>query len=118
MPAEVNPIVVGLDDFVTSMTRSLINATEAVYAMSSPRSPQVYVVPEMSVTVNMSFTYEQGKVKGILNRTKSTETQQVDSTIAFKIVAIPRNPRQESPSPQIAGRTSPERSNADARPTG
>lgn len=100
MAAEVNPIVVNVDDFITSMTRSLISATDAVSGMSSPGSPHVYVVPEISVTVNMSFTYEQGKVKGILHRTKSTETQQVESTIAFKIVAIPRNPKRELPASQ------------------
>lgn len=90
MASDVTPKVVEVDQLVISMTQSLIAASELVNNMSGRDSPHIYVVPEMSVSINLSFTFEEGRVKGILGRTQSKETQQVDSTIGFQIKAIPR----------------------------
>lgn len=88
MADEISPVSVDLDKFLTSMTDSLINASEHVYERSL-ESRHGYVVPEMQVTVQMSFTYESGKVKGWFRKTSQTASQQVDSSVSFRIVAIP-----------------------------
>ncbi len=90
MASDVTPKVVEVDQLIISMTQSLISASELVNLMSSRDSPHIYVVPEMSVSINLSFTYEEGRVKGILGRTQSKETKEIDSTIEFQIKAIPR----------------------------
>ncbi|MDJ0770336.1 MAG: hypothetical protein QNJ12_16175 [Ilumatobacter sp.] len=88
MADEISPVGVDLDKLLTSMTDSLINASEHVHERTTT-SGHGYVIPEMSVTVQMSFSYESGKVKGWLRKSTQTSTQQVESSVSFKVVAIP-----------------------------
>ena len=101
MANDITPVGVDLDLFIRSMTQSLIKASDEIYSYSDAYSAHRYVVPEINVTVNMTFSFENGKVKGWFGR-KTTETtsQQLESSVSFKIVAIPQKaPPQPLPPP-------------------
>jgi hypothetical protein len=85
---ELNPTTVDLDAFLASMTSALISASEGV-AAATTASGHRYVVPEISVSVAMSFTYESGKVKGWIRKSTESHTQQLDSQVTFRIVTVP-----------------------------
>lgn len=88
MAGELNPTTVDLDAFLASMTSALISASEGV-AAATTASGHRYVVPEISVSVAMSFTYESGKVKGWIRKSTESHTQQLDSQVTFRIVTVP-----------------------------
>jgi hypothetical protein len=90
---ELNPTTVDLDAFLGSMTSALISASEGV-AAATTASGHRYVVPEISVAIAMSFTYESGKVKGWIRKSTETHSQQLDSQVTFRIVTVP--PRADS----------------------
>lgn len=89
MSAE-QPQMVNIDELVNSMSKSLVTASEMVRTLTGPDSPHVYVMPEMEVTISLTFTYEQGQVKGIIGRSRESQMQRVDSSLRFKIATVPR----------------------------
>jgi hypothetical protein len=87
-------VVVDLEDLITGMTTSLARAAgrlpkemEGIEGLKE--APFRYHIPKMTVDIAMSFTYSSGKVKGIFRRTKSTTTQEVQSSVKFDVVAVP-----------------------------
>lgn len=55
-------------------------------------SPFVYHMPKMSIAVRLVLSHSDGKVKGFF-RKESTEVQQeISSTVAIDVVAVPRLP--------------------------
>jgi len=94
MADDAPEVVVDLEDLITGMTTSLARAASNLPKEMSEipgydDAPYRYHIPKMTVNIAMSFTYSSGKVKGVFRRTKSTTTQEVNSSVSFDVVAIP-----------------------------
>jgi hypothetical protein len=98
MPNDDAPdVVVDLEDLLLGMTRSLAEASgqlpvvmEEVEGLRS--QPFRYHIPKMTVTIRLSFTYKNKKVKGVIRKRHASKTQEVESTVEFDIVAVPKEP--------------------------
>ena len=97
MADDAPEVVVDLEDLIAGITTSLARAAgrlpaELADVPGLEDAPFRYHIPKMTVNICMSFTYTSGKVKGVIRRTKSTTTQDVNSSVTFDVVAVPNTP--------------------------
>jgi hypothetical protein len=57
--------------------------------------PYVYHMPKMSVQIQLSLSHSDGRVKGVFSKTRTSQEQQLSSTIQIDVVAVP-NPKLPS----------------------
>jgi hypothetical protein len=81
-----------IDLLLTSLTKSLRTAAEALSNSFGKdwKEPYVYRIPRMQVSVKLSLSYSQGKVKGILMwKNTTTQEQSLVSTLDLEMIAVP-----------------------------
>ena len=77
-------------DINTSFTDSAIELQNTFKEKEWEDSPYVYHMPKMHISMQLELTHSSGTVKGIFRKSKTSESQQVTSTIEIDVVAVPR----------------------------
>jgi hypothetical protein len=86
----ISPEEVALDSFLPSVTGALLAASRQLDAQSDPTAPYRYVIPEMSVTLQLTMSYSSGKVTGIFSRSQTSSNQALQSSVTLKVVTTPQ----------------------------
>lgn len=97
MPTTANPSeqIIELESMLVQFTRALTSAVESLddafeHRPGLKERPVIYQIPRMSVSVKLSLTVSEGKVKGFLSKTTEGTSQEFLSTINLDMVAVPR----------------------------
>lgn len=120
MPSPSNPSeqIIDLESMLVQVTRALTAAVEALDDAFEGRPALierqvVYQIPRMSVSVRLSLTVSEGKIKGFLvNKSSQEISQEVLSTINLEFAAVPR---PEGPRPRLLRLTTPRMVGEDVR---
>jgi hypothetical protein len=83
-----------IDALLAGLTKSLQTAAQKLSDSFRKdkewNEPYIYQIPRMQVSVKLSLSYSQGKVKGLLSQHSTSEEQSLVSTLDLDIVAVPR----------------------------
>ena len=82
-----------IDLLLGGLTKSLRTAAEELSKSFEENwaEPYIYRIPRMQVSVKLSLSYSQGKIKGILMwKNTTTQEQSLVSTLDLEMVAVPR----------------------------
>jgi hypothetical protein len=102
-------MVFDLEKFISAATSSFTNAAaelrETFETDEWKDSPYIYHMPKMSLNVNVSLSYSNGKVKGFFSKSNSSEEQTLASAISIDVVSVPRmaGPTKTSKEPAASG---------------
>ena len=88
-------VVFGIDELLKDINLAFLSATQALQDAQGTaewKGPVMYCMPKMQLTIQLSLTYSENKVKGILwSKTSTASEQHVLSTIQVELVAVPRS---------------------------
>jgi hypothetical protein len=90
VPDGVAPEEIALERFLPSVTSALLAASRQLDAQNDLDAPYRYVIPEMSVTVQLTMSYSSGKVTGIFSKSQTNANQTMQSSVTLRVVATPR----------------------------
>lgn len=81
-----------MNHFSNALTSTVVALDSAfTHDPKLAQRPVIYQIPKMSVSIKMSLTVSQGKVRGIFwNKTQEGKSEEVVSTITLDFVATPR----------------------------
>jgi hypothetical protein len=80
-------------ELLTGFVNALNKANDALQADNlKSTAPVIYAIPKMSVEVKLTVGYQSGKVTGWIKKTDSSSNQEVISSLALDLVAVP-NPK-------------------------
>ena len=100
MPENLVDSAFDLDLLLSKLTESLRKAAGDLSKSFDEKGweePYVYRIPRMQVSVKLSLSYSQDKVKGILIWKNTTaQEQSLVSTLDLEMVAVPRNKEKDT----------------------
>lgn len=84
---------IDLSDILENITNSAVDAAsklDTAFETGKYKDQNFkYVIPKFNVSVKMSFSYDNKKIKGLLRKSSSSEKEEVMSSVNFDIVAVP-----------------------------
>ncbi len=80
-----------IPDLLTKMTDACTEAAKHLHTtMQGTGMPHHYVIPKMSLKLQLEMSVSQGVIKGIFKKTTTSSKAEALSTIALDIVAVPK----------------------------
>ena len=86
---DIESLFVQIND---SFTSAALQLRQTFDGADWKQSPFVYHMPKMHLTMKLSLSHSNGKVKGVFRKTSTQHEEAMDSTIEVDVVAVP-NPR-------------------------
>jgi hypothetical protein len=91
MTDDLTPQKFDLEILLRSMGVAFVAASRSLSMESGKLNDFSYHLPEASIDVRLSFSMENNKVKGVFRKSSSSATQEMESKISMRIVAIPKH---------------------------
>lgn len=92
-----------LDDLFEQLNRSFLQAARSLereqQGIEWRDSPMVYHMPQMRLSMKLSLTHSDGRVKGVFTKVRTETEQELASTISIDVVAVPKSEQTRTTPP-------------------
>lgn len=101
MSSKKPEVMFDLDELLSNVNGAFVQSAEKLrraFETDEWRdSPYVYHMPKMHLSVQVTLSYSDGRVKGFFSKSSTTEAQELTSKIEIDVVSVPRQLPSDKP---------------------